>query len=164
MKKILILAVLAASIVYGAGAVLLSERATNRFLDELEALSLQGHMPEFCARLHDDLEVRIEDRTSPGFPRDVAGGKREYCDFVTYAMKGLDIIGLETAVVRHDYSVDRSWLHPWTARVSYHETRTSRMTRVNAALNTESDDRWELVLTGSGVKVRRLESKSKLVP
>jgi hypothetical protein len=162
VKKILVLAALAVLIVYGAGAVLLSERATNRFLDDLELLSLRGHMPEFCARLHDDLEVRIEDRTSPGFPRDLAGGKREYCDFVTYAMKGVDIIGLETAVTRQHYSVERSWLHPWTALVSYHEVRTSRMTRVNATLHTESDDRWELVLTASGVQVRRLESRSKI--
>lgn len=164
MKKILSLAALAALLVYGAGAWMLSERATNSFLDELELLSLQGHMQEYCERLHGDLVVHIEDRTSPGSPRDLEGGKREYCEFVTYAMKGVDIIGLETQVTRHDYAVERSWLHPWTAHVSYHETRTSRMTRVNTTLHTESDDRWQLVLTPSGVKVRELESRSKLVP
>jgi hypothetical protein len=165
MKKIMLVAASLVLLVYGAGTLLLSAGAARKFLDEMDALSLRGDMTAFCSRLHDDLAVRVDDRTSPDFPRAVTGGKREYCDFVTFATKGLDLIGLESTVVRDDFRLEHDWLRPWIARVSYHERRTSTVTRgVPATIHTVSDDRWELVLTFSGIKARRLESRSTLAP
>jgi hypothetical protein len=150
----------AVAIVYGAGAAKLSESGATRFLDEMDSLSLQGKSTEYCTRLHDALAVSIRDHTSPGLPRDFTGGKKEFCDYVSMAAKGMSLLGPESQVTRHDFKVTRSWLHPWTAQVSYHETRTTRMTRVDATLDTVSDDRWILVNTVGGVKALRLESES----
>jgi len=148
--------------VYGTGAWKLSEGSVNRFLNDLETLSLQEKSDAYCALLHEDLTVSIRDHTSPQIPRDFDGGKTEFCEFVSTAAMGMSLIGPQSQVTRHDFTVTRSWLHPWTAQVSYHETRTTRMTLVNATLNTVSDDKWILVNTLAGVRVLRLESESRL--
>jgi hypothetical protein len=162
VKKVFWLLVLALAGVYGTGAVKLSESSAHRFLDELETLSMQGRPDRYCALLHDDLTVSIRDHTAPELPRDFDGGKAEFCDYVSLAAKGMSIIRPETSVTRDDFTVTRSWLHPWTAQVSYHETRSTRMTLVNVTLNTSGDDKWTLVNTFSGLKVLRLESESEL--
>jgi hypothetical protein len=162
MKQIFWLLVLAASVVYGTGFVKLSESGATRFVNELESLSLQGDASAYCALLHDDLTVRIRDRTAPDQPRDIDGGKAELCDFVSMAAKGMSIIRPETHVVRAHFTVTRNWLHPWTVQVSYRESRTTRMTLVNVTLDTTSDDKWTLVNTFRGLKVLRLESESRL--
>lgn len=148
------------AIVYGIGAVRLSERGAREFLDELEALSLRNEMTRYCGRLHDDLIVTIDDRTSEQGALELAGGKREYCDFVSEAAKGFELIGPEMTVTRGNFTVRRHWLSPWTATVSYHEKRTTRMNRVKFTLHTEAEDRWVLVNTWRGVQVLRLESRS----
>jgi hypothetical protein len=163
LKKFLwLLPLVVAVAVYGTGAWKLSASGANQFLNELEALSLQEKSDAYCALLHEDLTVSIRDHTSPQLPRDFDGGKAEFCAFVSYAALGTSLIGPESQVTRHDFTVTRSWLHPWTAQVSYHETRTTRMTLVNATLNTVGDDKWILVYTFGGVKVLRLESVSEL--
>jgi hypothetical protein len=162
VKIILCLVALVIAGTYGTGAVKLSESGANRFLDELETLSLQGRSAEYCARLHDDLSVSIRDHTAPQVPRDFDGGKAEFCDYVSTAAKGVSLIRPESQVTRDEFTVSRGWLHPWTAQVSYHETRSTRMTLVNVTLNTVSDDRWTLVNTFGGLKVLRLESESGL--
>jgi len=163
LKKIVwFVPLIVAVAVYGTGAWRLSESSANRFLNELETLSLQEKSDAYCARLHEDLTVSIRDHTSPGFPRDFDGGKAEFCEFVSMAALGTSLIGPESQVTRHDFTVTRSWLHPWTAQVRYHETRTTRMTRVNDTLNTVGDDKWILVNTLGGVRVLRLESESRL--
>jgi len=148
--------------IYGIGAVKLSESGANRFLDELETLSLQGKSAEYCARLHDDLSVSIRDHTAPQELRDFDGGKAEFCDYVSMAAKGMSLMRPVSQVTRDDFTVTRSGFHPWTARVSYHETRSTRMTLANVTLNTVSDDQWTLVNTFGGLKVLRLESESGL--
>ncbi|MEO8064813.1 MAG: hypothetical protein ABI821_18945 [Pseudomonadota bacterium] len=162
MQKILGLLLLVAAGVYGMGAVKLSESGANRFLNELESLSLQGKSDQYCALLHENLGVSIRDHTAPEQPRDFDGGKTEFCEFVSMAAKGMSLIRPESHLTREDFTVTRSWLHPWTALVSYHETRSTRMTLVNVTLETESDDEWTLVNTIGGVKVLRLESHSRL--
>jgi hypothetical protein len=162
MKKVLLLLVLVLLGVYVQGAFLFSESGANDFLNELESLSLQGKSDEFCARLHDDMKVSIDDHSAEP-PANIEGGKREFCDYVSYAARGLDLLGVSTQVQRDDFTVRRSWLHPWTAEVSYNESRTTQMSRVNATLYTESDDQWTLVNTFSGVKVMRLTSKVRPV-
>jgi hypothetical protein len=164
LKKIVWLGVLVIAGVYGTGAVKLSESGANRFVNELEALSLRGESDRYCALLHEDLRVAIRDHTSPGQPRDFDGGKAEFCDYITMAAKGMSLIGPETQVTRDDFTVTRSWLHPWTAQVSYHETRITRLTQINVTLNTVGDDRWTLVNTFGGLKVVALESESRRAP
>jgi len=148
--------------VYATGAIKLSESSANRFLNDLETLSVQEKSDAYCALLHGDLTVSIRDHTVPELPRDFDAGKAEFCEFVSMAAKGMSLIGPQSQVTRHDFTVTRSWLHPWTAQVSYHETRTTRLTRVNATLNTVGDDKWILVNTLAGVRVLRLESESRL--
>jgi hypothetical protein len=162
VKKIFWALVLAGAGIYGTGAVKLSESGANRFLNQLETLSLQGKGAQYCELLHEDLEVSIRDHTAPGSPRDFTGGKAEFCDYVSEAAKGMSLINPETHLTRDDFTVTRSWLHPWTAHVSYHETRTTTMTLVNVTLNTTSDDTWTLVNTLDGLRVLKLESDSRL--
>jgi hypothetical protein len=161
MKKILLLVVLGLLGVQAYGAILFSESGTNEFLNELEHLSLSGKGQEYCDRLHDDMEVSIDDRSADP-PAVFEGGKKEFCDYVSYAAKGMDIIGVSTSVQRDDFTVRRSWLHPWTAEVSYVESRTTTMSAINVTLNTEGEDEWTLVNTFSGVKVMRLKSRTRL--
>ena len=161
MKKFLLLVLLVVAGVYAYGAILFSESGSERFLDELETLSLQGNSKEFCDRLHEDMAVSIDDRSADP-PADIKGGKEEYCGYVAFAAKGYELLGISTEVQRDDFTVLRSWLHPWTAEVSYQESRTTHMSRVNVTLKTHSDDQWTLVNTFGGVKVMRLTSETRL--
>ena len=161
MKKFLLLVVLGLLGVQAYGAIVFSESGANGFLNELEHLSLSGQGAEYCDRLHDDMEVSIDDR-SANPPAVFEGGKQEFCNYVSYAAKGMDIIGVSTNVQRDDFTVKRSWLHPWTAEVSYIESRTTTMSVINTTLKTEGEDEWTLVNTFSGVKVLRLKSKTRL--
>lgn len=163
MKKIVMLVLLAVAAIYGYGFVTLSESAANRFLDELEALSMTGKGEKYCARLHDDLKVSIRDLSADP-PADFAGDRAEFCDYVTYAMKGIEILGVSEQVTREDFSVTREWLHPWMVHVSYHEKRTSTLTKVGATLRKISDDRLTLVQTFDGVKLLRIESTVEAAP
>jgi hypothetical protein len=162
VKSIFGVLILAALGVYGTAAVSLSESGANRFLNQLEDLSIQGKDAEYCALLHEDLTVSINDH-SANPPADFAGGKQEFCEYVSLAAKGMSILGVSTQVQRDDFTVERSWLQPWTAHISYNEQRTTTMARVNVTLNTASEDRMTLVQTIRGVKLRSLESKAWIV-
>jgi hypothetical protein len=162
MKTMIAVLILAALGVYGTAAVSLSESGANRFLNQLEDLSIQGKSAEYCARLHADLAVSIKDHTANP-PADFAGGKQEFCEYVSMAAKGMSILGVSTQVQRDAFTVERSWLHPWTAQVRYRERRTTTMSRVNVTLDTASEDRMTLVQTIRGVKLRSLESKAWIV-
>ena len=161
MKKFLLLVVLGLLGVQAYGAIVFSESGANGFLNELEHLSLSGQGAEYCDRLHDDMEVSIDDR-SANPPAVFEGGKQEFCDYVSYAAKGMDIIGVSTNVQRDDFTVKRSWLHPWTADISYSEKRTMRIRAAKLMIKSESDDEWTLVQTFSGMKVMRLVSEARL--
>jgi hypothetical protein len=152
----LLLALLAAAYVYGVSS--LSESGANRFLDDLESLSLHGKSAEYCARLHDDLRVSIRDHSAVP-PADFDGGRAEFCAFVSQAAKGVDLLGISTQVTREDFTVTRSWLHPWTAQVSYHEDRVTTMSKINATAHTRSDDELTLVQTFGGIKLAYLRSR-----
>ena len=62
----------------------------------------------------------------------------------------------------NDVIVTRSWLHPWTSKVSYSEDRTLALRGANVSLNTTSDDTITLVQTFSGVKLLKLEAEAYL--
>jgi hypothetical protein len=163
MKILLVFLLVAAGAAYGFGVVSLSERGANRFLDDLERLSLSGKGEEYCARLHEDLRVSIRDHSADP-PADFDGGREDFCDFVTYAMKGFPSLGISMDVHRRDFTVTRDWLHPWTAQVSYHEDRTATMSKVRATVHTLSSDRLTLVQTFDGIKLIALESEVELAP
>jgi hypothetical protein len=164
MKTALGMIALAAALTWGWPAIALSDKAAIEYLDELDALSVEGHAEKYCERMHDDLVVAVSDATSELGAIRIDGGKKEWCDYIAFATKGMSLLGMESQVTRNDFTVTRSWLHPWTAEVSYEERRTSRMTRVNATLHTKSADEWTLVQTFSGVKVLRLKVDSRIAP
>src|SRR5262250_1002 len=114
MKKFLILAVLIVIGVYAQGAILFSESGANGFLNQLEHLSLQGKSDEYCDRLHEDMKVSVDDRSAEP-PARIEGGKKEFCDYVSDASRGMDLLGVSTQVQRDDFTVSRCCLHPWTA-------------------------------------------------
>lgn len=158
MKTIVAVLLLALAVSYGVGYFAFSDSSTRRFLDEMETLSLHGHLDEYCARLHDDLEVAIHDRTADP-PAEFTGGKPEFCAYVTNATKGVTAMGLETTVSRNDFTLARAWLHPWSVRVHYREDRTTT-TKQFAPFRSQGEDDLLLVLTFDGVKLRRLDSRS----
>jgi len=161
MKKIFLLLLVAVGGIYGTAALKLSESGANDFLNELEQLSLSGQAGEYCARLHEDLAVSIEDR-SGNPPAVFDGGRKEFCGFVSEAAKGMDLLGAGTHVTRDDFTVTRSWLHPWTAQVSYKEDRITTMSRINQSVHTQGKDQLTLVMTLRGVKMLKLESHTWL--
>jgi hypothetical protein len=161
MKKLLWLIALGIAGVYVHSAIVFSETGANGFLNDLEHLSIAGKGDEYCARLHEDLAVSIQDHSATP-PADFSGGRREFCDYVSAASKGMDLLGVSTQVTRDDFTVKRSWLHPWTAQVSYREDRITTMTRVNVTLHTEGEDQLTLVQTLRGMKLLRLQSRTWL--
>ena len=163
MKIILGLIVIAAALIWGWPAITLSDKAAIAYLDELEALSMQGRPADYCERMHDDLAVAVEDGTSElaGTVR-IDGGKQTWCEHIASVSKGVVQLGMQTHATRHDFRLSRRWNEPWTARVSYDEERTSTIPRINVVLRTESSDRWILVNTLEGVRVLRLESRSHI--
>jgi hypothetical protein len=161
MKKLFVILIIALLATYAAGAIALSERGANAFLNDLEHLSLSGQGNAYCARLHEDLEVSVNDRTGQP-PAEFAGGKKEFCAYVSNAAKGMDLLGVSTQLTRNDFTVTRNWLHPWTAEVSYDEVRTTVMSKVNVTLNSVSEDQLTLVLTFGGIKVKRLHAVAQL--
>jgi len=161
MKTLIALLLSALAGIYIHGWVTLSETGANRFLDELETLSLQGKSAEYCARLHADLRVSIHDHSARP-PADFDGGRDQFCAFVSNAAKGVDLLGLSTTVTRNDFTVTRSWLHPWTAQVSYNEDRITTFSLANQSLHTRGEDKLTLVQTLRGVRLLHLESRTWL--
>src|SRR4051812_19665968 len=115
MKTIAAVVLLIVASLYGAGHLFLTKERSLRFLDEMEHLSLHGGLDEYCARLHPDLAVSILDGTGDP-PAEFSGGARDFCDYVTYATRGVPALGLTTTASRADVSLSRDWLHPWTVR------------------------------------------------
>jgi hypothetical protein len=159
MKKLLALAALALLTVYAIPFFTLSQRGTNQFLDELEELSIHGKSAEYCARLHPDLAVSINDHSADP-PAVFDGNEQDFCDYVSTAAKGMHLLGVSMDVKRNDFKVTRSWLHPWTAQVSYKEDRTTTMSKLNVSLHTQSEDELTLVQTFQGVKLRALRTRA----
>jgi hypothetical protein len=164
MKTVLGMIVLTAAAVWGWPAIALSDSAAMRYLDELEAFSLEGKSAQYCERMHDDLTVAVRDATSTEGEVRIEGGKKEWCDYIAFATKGMSLLGMESQVTRDGFTVTREWRHPWTAKISYRERRTSTMTRVNTVLRTESKDELTLVQTFSGIRISRLTSEARIAP
>jgi len=161
VKRIATLLLIAVAGIYGIAAFNLSESGANRFLNELEDLSLSGQGKEYCALLHEDLTVSISDHSGDP-PADFDGGRDEFCTFVSEAAKGMELLQAGVHVTRDDFTVTRSWLHPWTAQVSYNEDRITTFSLANQSLHTRGEDKLTLVQTLRGVRLLHLESRTWL--
>jgi len=159
VKKLVSIIVVAIVAVYGFGFFSLSESRARQFLDELEELSIAGKSAEYCARLHPDLTVSINDHSADP-PAVFDGNEQDFCDYVSTAAKGMHLLGVSMDVKRNNFKVTRSWLHPWTAHVSYQEDRITTMSKLNVSLHTQSEDELKLVQTLQGVKLRELKTRA----
>ena len=163
MKKLVWIVMLGLLWIYGAGYFSLSERGAMRYLDSWERHSLDGDAAGICELMHDDLTFSIDDRSTPGHPIDMSGGKAELCDYYSQVVPAMKHIVSGMQVTREDVDVKRDWLHPWTVEVSYTEQRSVSMTAVQMQVNTVGEDKLTLVktLTG-GVKIKSLRAKTRM--
>jgi len=161
MKKILLIVALVLGGIYGTGYVSLSEGGANRFLNKMEALTMEGDAKRICDLFADDLQVKLNDHTAGGGKRGkFSGGKQEFCDYYKLTAPAMSMLQASTTVQRQDFVVKRDvWLHPWTANVTFTELRSMRFQAAGVSMDTESDDQMVLVRTLGGVKIKRLESE-----
>jgi hypothetical protein len=163
MKKLFWLAVIALAWIYGSGFVSLGDAGSMKYLNKWEEYSLRGDADSICALLHEELEFSIDDRTTPGRPLDMQGGKTELCDYYAAVVPAMKHVVSSMNVTRENVEVKRDWLHPWTAEVSYTEQRSVSMAAVQMQVNTTGEDSLTLVKTLSGgVKIKRLHAKTRM--
>jgi len=163
MKKLVWIVMLGLLWIYGAGYFSLSERGAMRYLDSWERHSLDGDAAGICELMHDDLTFSIDDRSTPGHPIDMSGGKAELCDYYSQVVPAMKHIVSGMQVTREDVDVKRDWLHPWTVEVSYTEQRSVSMTAVQMQVNTVGEDKLTLVKTlRGGVKIKSLRAKTRM--
>jgi hypothetical protein len=161
MKKVFWLAAIALLFVYGSGFTTFSVGGVMRYLNEYEQMSMDGNGQDACDRLHEDLEVSIDDY-STGRRMHMEGGKAEFCEYIKETAPAFKLVLSSMNVVREDVEVKHGWSHPWTAEVSYTERRSISMARGAMQINTMGDDRITLVKTFDGVKIKRLVAVTKL--
>lgn len=163
MKKIFWIVAVALAWIYGSGYTSLGPRGAMSHLDEWEQLSLNGDADGICEMMHEELEFSIDDRTTPGRPLDMQGGKAELCDYYAQVVPAMKHIVSGMNVRRDDVEVKRDWLHPWTAEVSYTEQRSVSMAGIQMQVNTVGEDRLTLVKTlTDGVKIKTLHAKTRM--
>jgi hypothetical protein len=163
MKKLFWIAVAALCWIYGSGFMSLGESGAVKYLNKWEELSLNGDAGALCEMMHEDLEFTIDDRSTPGQPLNLAGGKAELCDYFSQVVPAMKHIVSGMNVTRNDMTVQRAWSHPWTAEVTYVELRTVSMSAINMNVTTTGEDQITLVktLTG-GVKIKSLHAKTRI--
>lgn len=163
MRKLLWIAIVAIVGIYGSGYMSLGPRGAMDYLNEWEQHSLNGDAQKICDMMHEELEFSIDDRTTPGRPIDMQGGKAELCDYYATVVPAMKHIVSGMNVTREDVEVKRDWLHPWTAEVSYTEQRSVSMAAVRMQVNTVGEDNVTLVktLTG-GIKIKALHAKTRM--
>jgi len=163
MKKLFWIAALALVWVYGSGFMSLGERGAMGYLNEWEQYSLNGDAESICGMMHEQMEFSIDDRTTPGQPIDMQGGKAELCDYYAKVVPAMKHIVSDMSVTREDVEVKRDWLHPWTAEVAYTEHRSVSMSVIQMQVNTVGEDKITLVKTlTDGVKIKSLHAKTRM--
>ncbi|GFE81235.1 hypothetical protein GCM10011487_32350 [Steroidobacter agaridevorans] len=163
MKKLFWVVTIALAWIYGSGFMSLGPRGAMNYLDEWEQLSLNGDADGICEMMHEDLEFSIDDRTTPGRPLDMEGGKEDLCDYYAQVVPAMKLVVSGMNVRRDDVEVSRDWLHPWTAEVSYTEQRSVTMAGIQMKVHTVGEDRVTLVKTlTDGVKIKALHAKTRM--
>jgi hypothetical protein len=158
MKKVIGLIVIAGAAVFGLGRFNLGEAGAMRFLSKMELLMDQGEAGKVCAMFDEDLEMEIADRSGEALRR-VHGGKSEMCDLTRATIAGLQSVPHDMQVEYTGVNSLRNLTSPWSSELSYAEHRTFTIPGANITLRTVSNDRITLVLTLSGVKLRKLKSE-----
>ena len=161
MKKLLWIAVLALAYIYVSGYYSLSEAGVNRFLDEMETQSQQGNADAVCAMFADNVEVSLQDRSTRA-PVNVTGGREQLCAMLKKMLPMQAALISSTQVRRDDLKVERAWLHPWTADVSYTEHRTTTLSRGGMTVRTVSERKLRLVKTLVRVVIKRIEASIRI--
>lgn len=163
MKKVFWIMTIALAWIYGSGFVSLGARGSMEYLNQWERYSLNGDADSICAMMHEELEFSIDDRSTPGRPLAMQGGKAELCEYYASVVPAMKHIVSNMNVTREDVEIERDWLHPWTAQVSYTERRSVSMAAIRMQVNTTGEDRFTLVktLTG-GVKIKALRAKTRM--
>src|SRR5687767_8140415 len=107
MKKLFWLAMVALAWIYGSGFVSLSDAGSMKYLNKWEEYSLRGDADSICALLHEELEFSIDDRTTPGRPLDMQGGKTELCDYYAAVVPAMKHVVSSMNVTRENVEVKR---------------------------------------------------------
>ena len=169
MKKILTYALLALALIHIVGFYTLSESGVNRFLDRVKSLTNAGDAKGLCDQLADDMKLNIIDHTAELDRRlgdgKINGGKTELCTLFEQTVPMMAAGGMKVDTERQDMKVKREiLLHPWTAEVAFTEKQSTTIQagQRSMTLKTESDDKYVLVMTFGGVKVKKLESEQWL--
>lgn len=163
MKKLFWIAFIAIAWIYGSGFMSLGPRGAMDYLNTWEQYSLKGDADGICDMMHEELEFSIDDRTTPGRPVDMQGGKAELCDYYAAVVPAMKHIVSGMDVTREDVEVKRDWLHPWTAEVSYTERRSVSMAAIRMKVDTIGEDRITLVKTlTDGIKIKTLHAKTRM--
>jgi hypothetical protein len=163
MKKIFWLGAIALLWIYGSAFMSLGDRGVISYLDTWERYSLEGDADGICKLMHDELEFSIDDRTTPGRPLDMQGGKAQLCDYYAQVVPAMKHIVSGMTVRREDVEVKRDWLHPWTVEVSYNEQRSVSIVGIPMQVKTVGEDRLTLVKTlTDGVKIKALDAKTRM--
>lgn len=160
MKKVLLIGLLILIWVYGSGYRAFTDANVNKVLNEWEDATRRGDAEATCATFADDMTFALEEHTAESTVKH-EGGKDELCAYVRKLLPAMVRAVSSTNVTRDNLTVTRSWLHCWTAEVSYTEHRTTGLAS-GLSVRTVSDDRLTLVKSFGGVLVRRLESVSRL--
>jgi|HubBroStandDraft_5_1064220.scaffolds.fasta_scaffold408641_1 hypothetical protein len=156
MKKLLIFGLLVVVGVYGSGAWTFSQAHLNGLLGDWEDMSAKGDADAICDTFADDMTFSFDEHTteSSGIRE---GDKQELCAYLRKLEPAMARAGVTSTVTRENISVTRSWLHPWTAELSYTEHRTT-LVPSRGSIRTVSNDRIALVKSLRGVLITRLES------
>lgn len=139
-----------------------SERNVRQFLLDQAVNSFSGNNETVCNTFSDDVEVKVEDHGPQG-RWEVEGGKDEICGYLRQASASFLILKphLETTV--DDLKIQRAGF-PWTtADITYQEN-----TSISAGngppmppMVASSDDRMTLKRTLRGLRITRLEARSR---
>ncbi len=160
MKKVVLMGLLILMWIYGSGYWAFTETNVNNLLDEWELASARGDAEAVCSTFADDMTFSMEEH-APAETFNREGGKDELCAYLRKMVPALARAVSSRNLKRDDLTVKRSWLHPWSAEVSYTEYRTTVLAS-GPNIKTISNDRIALVKSLKGVLVRRLESVSRL--
>lgn len=160
MKKLVLLGLLILAWIYGSGYWAFRETSVNSLLNDWDAASAKGDAETVCGTFADDMTFSLEEHSADDSSTR-QGGKEELCAYLRKLAPVMARAITSTNVSRDNLTVAHSWLHPWTAEVSYTEHRTTGIAS-RGTVKTISSDHIALVKSLRGVLVTRLESVSRL--
>lgn len=140
-----------------------SDDHVRRFLVEQNLSVFQGKTETACEAFSDDVDVDIVDRQPAGH-WEVQGGKEQICAYLRQAAASFVVLGARVDTAFDNVEIRRSGF-PWrTAEVSYRERTTITGAGNGLPIPTMiavSEDRMTLKRTLGGLRITRLEAKSR---